>query len=160
MSYIIINVSCQEYIQMSKFSFISYRFKTVTYHYFSLFLFFTLFTKIPVLNTNPSKSNDSPNSSFNSFLLLQVFPEGVVIIQFENKLQQRCLYQRLAREKRERQDQSETSIRLERYGDMEDGLSQSNKIAGKIQRERELETIYIQRELDIARELQRPRETQ
>ena len=39
-------------------------------------------------------------------------------------------------ETRERQDQSETSVRLERYGDMEDGLSQSNKIAGERQRER------------------------
>ena len=37
-------------------------------------------------------------------------------------------------ETRESQDQSETSVRLERYGDMEDGLSQSNKIAGESQR--------------------------
>ena len=34
-------------------------------------------------------------------------------------------------ETRERQEQSETSVRLDRYGDMEDGLSQSNKIAGE-----------------------------
>ena len=33
-----------------------------------------------------------------------------------------------------RQDQSETRERLQRYGDMEDGLSQSNKIAGESQR--------------------------
>ena len=39
-------------------------------------------------------------------------------------------------ETRERQDQSETFVRLERYRDMEDDLSQSDKIAGKIQRER------------------------
>ena len=42
-------------------------------------------------------------------------------------------------ETRERQDQSETSVRLERdYRDMEDGLSQSNKIAGESQRDVEI----------------------
>ena len=38
-------------------------------------------------------------------------------------------------ETRERQDQSWTSIGLERYGDIENGLSESNKIAGESQRE-------------------------
>ena len=64
-------------------------------------------------------------------------------------------------ETRERQEQSETSVRLERYGDMEDGLSQSNKIAGKIQRERERARDYLQ--IERARDylqIERARETQ
>ena len=58
-------------------------------------------------------------------------------------------------ETRERQDQSETSVRLERYGDMEDGLSQSNKIAGESQRlERAREEIWsyldnLQRDMEL-----------
>ena len=46
----------------------------------------------------------------------------------------RDAFNRDQQETRERQDQSETSVRLERNGDMEDGLSQSNKIAGESQR--------------------------
>ena len=58
------------------------------------------------------------------------------------------------KETRERQDQSETSVRLERYGDMEDGLSQSNKIAGESQRleresQRDLERDRDQRKSQI-----------
>ena len=55
----------------------------------------------------------------------------------------RDAFTREYQETRERQDQSETREGLERYGDMEDGLSQSNKIAGKIQRERERARDYI-----------------
>ena len=63
-----------------------------------------------------------------------------------------------------RQDQSETSVRLEeleRYGDMEDGLSQSNKIAGESQRELETREKArenyreLERELEIVRDSQR-----
>ena len=43
-------------------------------------------------------------------------------------------------ETRERQDQSETTVIRDRYGDMEDGILQSNMTAGDRQRlERELE---------------------
>ena len=59
------------------------------------------------------------------------------------------------KETRERQDQSETSIRLERYGDMEDGLLQSNKIAAKNQRQQEEIARNSQRQLEIARDSQR-----
>ena len=49
-------------------------------------------------------------------------------------------------ETRERQDYTETSVRLDRQGDMEDGLSQSNKIAGESQRlEKERGTREIDR---------------
>ena len=54
-------------------------------------------------------------------------------------------------ETRERQDKSETSVRLERdqrYGDMEDGLSQSNKIAGESQRESQRGDMELFRQLD------------
>ena len=54
-------------------------------------------------------------------------------------------------ETRERQEQSQTSVSLERdYRDMEDGLSQSNKIARESQR--------LERQLGRARERERARD--
>ena len=46
-------------------------------------------------------------------------------------------------ETRERQEQSETSVRLDRYGDMEDGVSQSNK----------MERAGDQRDMELFRQL-------
>ena len=52
----------------------------------------------------------------------------------------------------ERQDQSETSVRLEKdWRDMEDGLSQSNKMA----EERAIDQIERQRDLERASEKSR-----
>ena len=61
-------------------------------------------------------------------------------------------------ETRERQDQSETSVRLERYGDMEDGLSQSNKIAGESQRELETRERARETQRESQRDLERDRD--
>ena len=59
-------------------------------------------------------------------------------------------------ETREKQDQIETSVRLERdYRDMEDGLSQSNKIAGERQRDMEIWRMAYH---SLTRQLERARD--
>ena len=64
----------------------------------------------------------------------------------------RDAFMRDQQETRERQDQRETREKLERYGAMEDGLTQSNKIARESQRqERKLDTR--QREQERARDI-------
>ena len=67
----------------------------------------------------------------------------------------RDAFTRDQQETRERQDQRETREKLERYGAMEDGLSQSNKIAGENQRQQEERARESYRYLEIARDIWR-----